>query len=290
MQYTIENEILSLTVDTHGAEMVSLIHKATGAQLLWNAGEAWNRHAPILFPYTGKVLEGKFTVDGVEYAGGQHGFARDMEHEMTALEKDAVEFALCSSPATLEKFPFPFVLRTRYTLDGATVRHSVKVENPGEGVLRFGLGFHPGFACPFDADHDTQDYEFRFDTPQSPLVQETPVGFCTGTHRMMENSAVIPLTDRLFDNDSICMTDLTARTLSLVEKDTGRRVEVKIQGFPYVLIWSALTEKIQFVCIEPWHSLPDRADASGRWEEKPCAAALAPGQSWQTSLDMTFVR
>ena len=183
MQYTIENEILSLTVDTHGAEMVSLIHKATGAQLLWNAGEAWNRHAPILFPYTGKVLEGKFAVDGVEYAGGQHGFARDMEHEMTALEKDAVEFALCSSPATLEKFPFPFVLRTRYTLNGATVRHTVKVENPGEGTLRFGLGFHPGFICPFDADHDTQDYEFRFDVPQSPPVQETPAASataCTG--------------------------------------------------------------------------------------------------------------
>ena len=290
MQYTIENEILSLTVDTHGAEMVSLIHKATGAQLLWNAGEAWNRHAPILFPYTGKVLEGKFAVDGVEYAGGQHGFARDMEHEMTALEKDAVEFALCSSSATLEKFPFPFVLRTRYTLNGATVRHTVKVENPGEGTLRFGLGFHPGFICPFDADHDTQDYEFRFDVPQSPLVQETPGGFCDGVHRMMENSAVIPLTDQLFADDSICMTELSAQSLSLVEKDTGRRVEVKIQGFPYVLIWSAPTKKIQFVCIEPWHSLPDRVDASGRWEDKPCAAALAPGESWQTSLDMTFVR
>ena len=106
----------------------------------------------------------------------------------------------------------------------------------------------------------------------------------------MENSAVIPLTDQLFADDSICMTELSAQSLSLVEKDTGRRVEVKIQGFPYVLIWSAPTKKIQFVCIEPWHSLPDRVDASGRWEDKPCAAALAPGESWQTNLDMTFVR
>lgn len=290
MQYTIENEILSLTVDTHGAEMVSLVQKPTGAQLLWNAGDAWKRHAPILFPYTGKVLNGKFTVDGVEYAGGQHGFARDMEHEMTQLEKDSVTFALHSSAATLEKFPFDFVLRTRYTLDGGTVRHAVEVENPGSKTLRFGLGFHPAFVCPFDSQHDTEDYELRFDIPQSPVVQETPGGFCTGTRPLMENSAVIPLTDRLFENDSICMTGLSARTLSLVEKDTGRKVEVKIEGFPYVLIWSALTEKIQFVCIEPWHSLPDRADASGRWEDKPCAAALAPGESWQTSLDMTFVR
>lgn len=30
MQYSIENDILRLTVDTHGAEAVSVIHKPTG--------------------------------------------------------------------------------------------------------------------------------------------------------------------------------------------------------------------------------------------------------------------
>ena len=37
MQYSIENDILRLTVDTHGAEPVSVIHKPTGAELLWRA-------------------------------------------------------------------------------------------------------------------------------------------------------------------------------------------------------------------------------------------------------------
>ena len=31
MQYSIENDILRLTVDTHGAEPVSVIHKPTSA-------------------------------------------------------------------------------------------------------------------------------------------------------------------------------------------------------------------------------------------------------------------
>ena len=53
MQYSIENDILRLTVDSHGAEPVSVIHKPTGAELLWQADPAvWKRHAPILFPYT----------------------------------------------------------------------------------------------------------------------------------------------------------------------------------------------------------------------------------------------
>ena len=36
MQYTIENEYLRLTVDTHGAEAVSVVNKATGAEMLWS--------------------------------------------------------------------------------------------------------------------------------------------------------------------------------------------------------------------------------------------------------------
>ena len=53
MQYSIGNDILRLTVDSHGAEPVSVIHKPTGAELLWQADPAvWKRHAPILFPYT----------------------------------------------------------------------------------------------------------------------------------------------------------------------------------------------------------------------------------------------
>ena len=75
MQATIQNEFLSLTVDTHGAEAVSL-KNAAGEELLWQADPAvWKRHAPILFPWTGKLKDGSFTHGGKAYKGGQHGFA-----------------------------------------------------------------------------------------------------------------------------------------------------------------------------------------------------------------------
>ena len=55
MQATIHNEFLTLTVDTHGAEAVSL-KNAAGQEMLWQADPAvWKRHAPILFPWTGKL-------------------------------------------------------------------------------------------------------------------------------------------------------------------------------------------------------------------------------------------
>ena len=61
MQATIHNEFLTLTVDTHGAEAVSL-KNAAGQEMLWQADPAvWKRHAPILFPWTGKLTGGAFT-------------------------------------------------------------------------------------------------------------------------------------------------------------------------------------------------------------------------------------
>ena len=71
MQATIHNEYLTLTVDTHGAEAVSL-KNAAGEELLWQADPAvWERHAPILFPWTGKLKDGSFTHGGKTYKGGQ---------------------------------------------------------------------------------------------------------------------------------------------------------------------------------------------------------------------------
>lgn len=47
----------------------------------------WNRHAPILFPFVGKVVNGKYRFAGREYeTKTQHGFARDLD--FACLEED----------------------------------------------------------------------------------------------------------------------------------------------------------------------------------------------------------
>ena len=64
MQATIHNEFLTLTVDTHGAEAVSL-KNAAGEEMLWQADPAiWKRHGPILFPWTGKRVDVTFAAKG----------------------------------------------------------------------------------------------------------------------------------------------------------------------------------------------------------------------------------
>ena len=163
MQATIQNEFLSLTVDTHGAEAVSL-KNAAGEELLWQADPAvWKRHAPILFPWTGKLKDGSFTHGGKTYKGGQHGFARDVEHTLLEAEGDTIRLELRPDEAMkAEKFPFDFVLTSTFRLDGKTLHHTLTVSNPGAEELRFGIGYHPAFQVPFDDSHTVEDYEFRF--------------------------------------------------------------------------------------------------------------------------------
>ena len=170
MQATIQNEFLTLTVDTHGAEAVSL-KNAAGEEMLWQADPAiWKRHAPILFPWTGKLVDGTFTAKGKTWKGGQHGFARDLEHTLLRAEGDTIQLELRADDAIkAERFPYDFVLTSTFRLEGKTVHHTLQVTNPGTEELRFGIGFHPAFNVPFDAKHTTTDYEFRFDRPRAAL-------------------------------------------------------------------------------------------------------------------------
>ena len=293
MQATIHNEFLTLTVDTHGAEAVSL-KNAAGEELLWQADPAvWKRHAPILFPWTGKLAGGTFEVDGKTWKGGQHGFARDLEHTLLRAEGDTIQLELRADEAIkAERFPYDFVLTSTFRLEGKTVHHTLQVTNPGAEELRFGIGFHPAFNVPFDAKHTTTDYEFRFDRPESPMVIDAGAGgLLSGKCRYQcKNERAIQLTDELFAEDSICMAGLRSRTLGIYEKDTGRGIYCSIKDFPYTLVWSAAAKPVRFVCIEPWQSLPAAVTDPQEWEQRAAAACLAPGESWQTTLSTTFDR
>ena len=293
MEFTIENNFLCVRVQSRGAELCSVVKKETGEEMLWQADPAvWNRHAPILFPYCGRLKGGAFTHNGVSYEGGQHGFARDMEHALVEQSGDSVTLCLEANVLTMEKFPFAFKLFSTFRLEGVTVHHDIRVENDGGEVMPFAFGYHPAFLCPFDAAHKAGDYVLRFDTPQTPTVIETGEddGLVTGATRVyFESETDIPLHDGMFDHDSTSFSRLTAGSLSIVEKETGRRVSVGIEGYPYVLMWSA-KGPVRYVCIEPWHGLPDARTASGIWEEKPDTVRLAPGESWSTGLAMTFAR
>ena len=292
MDYILENEYLKVTITTFGAQVKSVIRKCDGVEHMWQADkEVWGYHAPILFPHCGKVVDGVIEAKGKTFKSGQHGFARLMEHSFVDQSRDTLVLELCADEKTREVFPFEFRLVSIFTLEGSTLHHTLSVENLDDSALPFGIGYHPGFAIPFDDQHTAEDYELRFSEPESPLcVNNLPHGLMHGNlYYLGTNIQSIPIDDKLFANDSHCMVNLRSQTLGLYEKDTGRAVVCDISQFPYTLIWSKPGEP-KFVCIEPWHSLPSPENGSTKWEEKPAAAILAPGEEWSCTLSTSFVR
>ena len=292
MEYIIENEYLKVTVTTWGAQVKSVIRKCDGVEHMWQADKSvWGYHAPILFPHAGKVVDGIIEVGGKEYPSSQHGFARTSAHQFVEQSAATIVLELCSSPALLERFPFEFRLVSTFTLENDTLHHTLTVENLDEKDLPFGIGYHPGFAIPFDDAHVATDYEFRFSESESPICLNClPTGLVQPDHYPLgANITAIPIDENLFVNDSYCMVNLRSATLGVYEKGTGRGVVCDIREFPYTLIWSK-PGMPKFVCIEPWHSLPSPEGGSTKWEEKPAAAVLTPGEAWSTTMSTAFVR
>jgi len=278
MRYSLQNKWLSLTVSTTGAEAVSV--KATnGHEFLWQAQpDVWPRHAPILFPYTGMLPQGTRSWQGKNYPCTlQHGFARDKQHKMVSQTADTLVFQLCPDEETRAVYPFDFVLQSTFVLEKNTVRHTVQVQNPGSAQLRFGLGFHPGFRCPFDSEKPLTQYELQFDQPQP----------ATGLHNYPTSETQvsrIPLTMRTFADGPILLQHPNASTVTLAERGSTRRVVCHLDGTPYCLLWSPPAAPGHLVCIEPWHSLPDFNATGTAWETFAPAAQLAPGETWGTTL------
>ena len=143
---TMENENLRVQISDHGAELSSIYDKAADREAVWIGDPAfWNRHAPVLFPFVGKVNGGFYTHKGVKYPIGQHGFARDNEFECIENTENKTVHRLVSTEETKKVYPFDFAFTVTQELSGRTLTITWKVENTGDDDMYFSVGGHPAF-------------------------------------------------------------------------------------------------------------------------------------------------
>ena len=136
MKRIIENDFLKVTIDDHGAELVSIYDKEKDREVIWQGDpKFWGRHAPVLFPNVGKHYNNHYRIHGQEYASKQHGFARDTDFTCIDSTPDSVTHQIRSTEDTRKVYPFDFVLRIRHILKGRTLTVSWKVANNSEGDM-----------------------------------------------------------------------------------------------------------------------------------------------------------
>src|SRR3954451_3165974 len=114
--HTLRSEGLSVSIKADGSELCSL-KNAEGLELLWQAGPAWPRHSPLLFPIVGRLKNDQLQHRGKPYPMTQHGFARDQRFEWEEQGTMSCGLVLVDSEATRVRYPFAFRLKVTYTVD-----------------------------------------------------------------------------------------------------------------------------------------------------------------------------
>ena len=137
-RYGLENDKIRIEIDSHGAELKSLVKKETGTEYMQCADpKYWGRTSPVLFPFVGNVSGKQYRTKGKTYDMGQHGFARDMEFVLDTQSGNEIWFVLRSNEETLAKYSYEFVLKLGYRLIDTKVEVLWHVENPSQEELPF---------------------------------------------------------------------------------------------------------------------------------------------------------
>lgn len=282
MLYTIKNDRLEISADTFGAELHSV--RFDGKEYLWQCGVAWKRWAPILFPFICSPKDRAYTAKGKAYKmKGNHGFARDMEFAFKGQSENSLSFVLTENEESLAQYPYKFCLEVRYTIKDNCLRVENFVTNTGGEDMYFYLGAHPAFNCPLNDGDSFDNYYVEFDEDEhitQKIGGEEVV--------LVDSGRTLDMTRALFDNDSIPLEFPNSKAISLRSKKGGSYVRLEYPVSDCITVWSPTgDDRAEFVCLEPWTSVPTFYDDEFEAiEDKPHALKLAAGETYRYYYDI----
>lgn len=280
---SISNGLWNAKISETGAELKCFTNLATGQEHIWHGDPAWwNGSAPVLFPIIGGLKDGSYTFQGKQYKLPSHGFARGSQFSVTRSGSDSAELMLASSPTSRESYPFDFTLKVSFVLERAGIAIRYIVTNTGPVRMFFSIGSHPAFVIPF-AGGVLENYYVLFEREEAIERWFFKDGLVVAgkTEEVLENSRVLGLSRSLFDDGIMIFKHPASREFSIAHSGSSHAVRIVTEGVPYLGIWSK-PSGAPFLCIEPWHGIPDMSDATGKLEEKEGILSLEPGAVFAT--------
>lgn len=288
MSVTIKNEYLTAVINEKGAELTSLF--ANQIEYIWQADpNYWGRHAPILFPFVGRLKDDQYTYQGKTYPMGQHGFARDKKFELLEQTAEKATFILKSDEETKKIYPFDFVLTVSYEVWGEGLRVRFEVQNPSSGELIFALGGHPAFNIPLEKDLAFDDYFIAFSPQKSRIKIPLEGPFANLDQKTLgQTNTNIQLSHDLFKDDALIYETRGLNSYTVGSEDSKHSVTVTYNNIPYVGFWSPMPKEAPFVCIEPWWGFADTVDSNGKLEDKAGMQRLPANETFKTEFSITI--
>jgi galactose mutarotase-like enzyme len=273
-QHILRSSGIAATIKADGAELCSL-RNAEGRELLWQAGEVWPRHSPLLFPIIGRLKNDELHHRGKTYPMTQHGVARDHRFEWLARGPAFCKLVLVDNAATRARYPFAFRLEVTCAVKDADLDITLTVTNTGNEVLPASLGGHPAFNWPLLPGLAKQDYALTFSHDETAPIRRLQGGLMLATPEPTPiGGKILPLSERLFDADAVILDHPASHSVRFAA-DRGPSIEMSWDGFHELGIWSK-PGGVPFLCIEPWHGFASPVDFDGEFSDKPGLMHIPP--------------
>ena len=269
----IENDFLVVGVKDFGCEIASIKSKKTGYEFMWQGNpDIWGGQAPILFPIVGRLIDDKYTLDGIDYEMPKHGFARKMLWQFLGADGAEMKFRLSDTAETRTIYPYEFDLTVTYTLDKniLTVSHAIK--NKTDNTMYFSIGAHPAFNCTI-GDVLSFDENETLHTEKIDLVKSLRLPDKT---LVLDNEKDIVITEDIFNEDALILSDIKSENITLNLNETGKKISFYLGKAPYLGIWAK--PRAPYVCIEPWYGVNDSTEKKDDISQKDAINSIETNQ------------
>ncbi len=284
MENIIKSNNIELKVRNKGAELFSIL--VDNQEFMWNKKIIWAGSSPILFPFIGALKDNKYTYADKEYIMPfKHGFARNTDFKLLEKNDNKISFIMSSNNETKKIYPFDFNLIVNYEIiSDNTVKMEYVVENKTDGEMYFSIGYHPAFLLPKDYENTYLKVDNK-DKIETYTLDGMYINY-NDKLILENNSNKIYIKDKTFEIDTIILDGIDSKKTELIFNNSSRKITVYHESFEYIAYWKP--QKANFICIEPWHGLPDFNNTDYNLKTKKGIKKLEKNETYITSLTFKF--
>lgn len=289
---TLENKNLIVHINTDNGTLMSILDKSSNTELLWQADhpKSWNEQDVVIFPAVARMKDAYYTHNGKRYDMPLHGFIMSSKMATVSESDTSITLEQRYNEKTLEMYPFKFLFRIKLTLTDNNLNVIYSVENLDDQTIPFMLGAHPGIAiCGEDTESETciDGNKIVFNKEQRPkLLKLNDTGHYIVGEQDFEPFTEIELTKQLMrDYKTLIFEGIDCDSLSVVRKD-GKKVTFDIGNAKYLAFWTQ-EDYGAYICVEPWHGIPDFDNPEREITKKKGINLLESGQTFKFEYKIT---
>lgn len=284
MQIFISNDYVSATINSKGAELISLIKKSSQENYIWEGNATfWGKHSPVLFPIVGTLKDNFYWYNEKKYELSRHGFARDCEFEIIHQLNDEVVFSLSPNEKTRKTYPFEFELQLKYKLNVFELQISYSVINKDKVTIPFSIGAHPAFSLK----SKFENYSLQFEQQENLTCYTLANGLISATNYTIELiEKKMPLNYSLFENDALIFKNLHSKKITILENENPK-LSISFSDFKNLGVWTV--QNAHFICIEPWLGYSDTINHNNQLIEKEGIEFVEENAIFESSLSIKIL-